>query len=120
MARSNGVPYRVIDAHERIVFFESIARKKKDDVYIAKNTEGNEGYYRVRHRPDGPAMISKDGARRWFINGVEKTLDIERALKSIESPFKENAEFQLTEKSRQQLKAMLVNASGKPKLNEAQ
>ncbi len=110
MARSNGVPYRAIDAHERIVFFESIAIKKKNDVYIAINTKGNEGYYRVRHRPNGPAMINKDGTRRWFIHGVEKTLEVEKALKSIDSPFKKNTEYQLTAKAETQLKAMLLNA----------
>lgn len=110
MPRPNGIPYRAIDAHERIVFFESIATKKKNDVYIAKNTKGREGYYRVRHRLNGPAMISKDGTRRWFVHGIEKTLEVEKFLKSIESPFKKNTESELTAKTEKLLKGILANA----------
>lgn len=113
MPRSTGIPYRAIDVHERIVFFESIAKKKKNDVYIAKNTKGKKGYYRVRHRLNGPAMISKDETRRWFVHGIEKTLEVEKVLKSIESPFKKNTESELTEKAKKLLKSIFEETGGK-------
>mgnify|MGYP003626876809 CR=1 FL=1 len=101
MGRSNGKPYRAIDAFGRIVFFESIAGKKANDVFIATNTKGNEGYYRKRHRTDGPAIIGKNNSRRWYINGVEHTKSIEKSLENIQDPFEPSGkDFQLTKEAK--------------------
>lgn len=42
-----------------------------DIVFDAVGTKMYYNSYGFRHREDGPAMISKDGSKYWYLNGIQ-------------------------------------------------
>jgi 16S rRNA C1402 (ribose-2'-O) methylase RsmI len=88
--------HRATDCFGRIVFFQLRERKREADTFVAKNARGEESYYRVRHRIDGPAIIDKKGVRRWFIYGQEVTKKVEGLISENSDCFiKDNDDFEL-------------------------
>ena len=85
---NNDWHWKATDTHDRVVFFRKRKIKRADNTYIALNSLGNENYYQLRHRRNGPAMFKKNLAPgtdiryelQWYLEGENWTKPVSNAL----------------------------------------